>query len=150
MRISDVLASKGRKVETVWPSQPVGELPRLMIDRNIASVVVVDHGGMPMGLVTDRHVMQALARHGSEALQRTAGDIMQSPPPSCTPADEVAEVMRRMTEERARHFLVTERGLMVGLVSIGDLVKSRLRDADLEARVLREIAHGHLAEAQKA
>ncbi len=138
MRISDILDLKGHRVETVWPSRSVGDVPRLFVNRNIASVVVIEAGDRPVGIVTDRLLIRALAEHGMEIIGLTAKDIMQSPPPSCAPTDSVAHVLDIMTEKRVRHMLVMANSKMLGIVSIGDLVKHRLRDAEMETNVLRD------------
>ena len=78
----------------------------------------------------------------------TARDIMMSPPPACHPDDGVVDILRRMTEERVRHIVVMDAGRMVGLVSIGDLVKHRFHDNDLEMRVLRDLAYAHMTATQ--
>jgi len=138
MRISEILDLKGHRVETTWASRSVGDIPRLFMIRNIASVVVIDTGGRPVGIVTDRLLIRALAEHGMDSINYTAKDIMESPPPSCAPTDSVAHVLDVMTEKRVRHMLVMAEGKMQGIVSIGDLVKHRLRDAEMETRVLRD------------
>lgn len=145
MKISDVLADKGRRVITVWPEKSLGQIARLFDERNIASVVVTDYAERPLGIVADRDILRALARRGAAALELGVTEAMQSPPPSCALDDTVNEVLRFMTENRARHVLVMRGGKMVGIVSIGDLVKARLKDADLENSVLREIALSKLA-----
>lgn len=145
MRISDVLAEKGGHVATVWPDSRLDHVTRLLDARNIASVVVIDHEGRQLGIVTDRELVRALARHGASALELRAGQIMMSPAPACSPDDTVGEVLRQMTENRVRHVLVLRGGAMLGIVSIGDLVKIRLTDAELENRVLREMALARLA-----
>jgi CBS domain-containing protein len=138
MRISEILDIKGHRVETTWPSRSVGDIPRLFVNRNIASVVVIDAGGRPVGIVTDRLLIRALAEHGMDTINFTAKDIMESPPPSCAPTESVAHVLDVMTEKRVRHMLVMDNARMQGIVSIGDLVKHRLRDAEMETRVLRD------------
>ena len=140
MKIRDVLGDKGRHVVTVWPEKQLDHIPRIFDERNIASVVVVDHGEKPLGIVTDREVLRALARIGTAALQRPVCEVMQSPAPSCSPDDTVNDVLRIMTENRVRHVLVMQGPNMAGIVSIGDLVKIRLEDAELENRVLRDLA----------
>jgi CBS domain-containing protein len=145
MKISDVLAEKGSRVVSVRPGKRVAELPAKFDEQNISSVPVVDATGRLLGIVTDRLFMKALARHGTAMLEYTAADIMQAPAPACTADDTVAHAMRLMTEQRVRHLVVMRDGAMVGIVSIGDLVKWRLQDAELESRVLRDIALGHLA-----
>jgi CBS domain-containing protein len=140
MKIRDVLSDKGRHVVTVWPDKRLDHIPSLFDERNIASVVVVDRSAKPLGIVTDREVLRALARHGMAALERPVSDVMQTPAPGCSPDDTVNDVLRAMTENRVRHVLVVEAGTMMGIVSIGDLVKFRLKDAELENRVLRDLA----------
>ena len=145
MKIRDVLGDKGRHVVTVWPDKQLDQIPRIFDERNIASVVVVDHGGKPLGIVTDREVLRALARYGTAALERSVSEVMQSPAPSCHTDDTVNAVLRIMTEARVRHVLVMQDQRMAGIVSIGDLVKFRLKDAELENSVLRELALNRLA-----
>jgi len=144
VKISDVLADKGGQVVTVWPDKRLDQVPQLFDERNIASVAVVDHVGRPVGIVTDRELVRALARHGVAALEFPVSHVMLSPAPSCAPNHTVGDVMRLMTEKRVRHVLVMRDDAMVGIVSIGDLVKIRLDDAELENRVLREMALARL------
>jgi CBS domain-containing protein len=144
MRISDVLTEKGRYVFTVWPDIRLDHVTQHFDERAIASVVVVDHAGAPVGIFTDRELVRALARHGAAALELPVGQVMLVPPPSCSPDDTVGDVLRLMTDNRVRHVLVMEGGRMTGIVSIGDLVKIRLTDAELENRVLREMALARL------
>jgi CBS domain-containing protein len=145
MRISDVLAEKGAHVVTVWPDSRLDHVTHLFNDRNIASVVVVDRGGHPMGIVTDRELVRALARSGVAALDLPVGRAMLQPAPACRLDDTVGDVLRLMTDNRVRHVLVLRNGAMVGIVSIGDLVKVRLDDAEMENRVLREMALARMA-----
>lgn len=145
MRISDVLADKGTRVVTVWPDTRLAYVTELFDTRRIASVVVVDRSGRQQGIVSDRELVRALARHGAQALEMRAGQVMLSPALACGPDDTVGEVLRLMTDNRVRHVLVLREGAMRGIVSIGDLVKIRLTDAELENRVLREMALARLA-----
>lgn len=151
MKIRDVIASKGARVITVWPNKRLDEILRLLAERNIASVVIVDHHDHPLGLLTDRIIMRELARSGAAGFHKTArqvlADLVTDPLPACSLDDTVATVMRRMTEKRFRHVLVMEDQHIAGIVSIGDLVKVRLDDAEVESRVLRDIALGHIAAA---
>jgi len=145
VKISDVLVEKGAHVITVWPDKRLDQLPQLFDERNISSVAVVDHAGRPLGIVTDRELVRGLARHGVAALEFPASRVMLSPPPWCSPDHTVGDVLRQMTENRVRHILVMRGDAMAGIVSIGDLVKIRLDDAELENRVLREMALARLA-----
>lgn len=145
MRISDVLADKGGHVVTVWPDSRLDHVTQLFDKRAIASVVVVDHAGRTLGIFTDRELVRAVAKYGAAALDGPVGQVMLSPAPSCSPDHTVGDVLRLMTDDRVRHVLVLRDGAMVGIVSIGDLVKIRLDDAELENRVLREMALARLA-----
>jgi CBS domain-containing protein len=145
MRIRDVLADKGGHVVTVWPDRRLDHVTQLFDERAIASVVVVDRAGRPVGLFTDRELVRALARFGVPALELPVARVMLTPAPSCRPDDTVSDVLRLMTDNRVRHVLVLQDNAMVGIVSIGDLVKIRLDDAELENRVLREMALARLA-----
>lgn len=144
MKIGNVLAEKGTHVVTVWPDKRLGQVPQLFDERNVSSVVVVDHEGRPVGLLTDRELVRALARRGVAALDLPVSHVMLSPAPCCSPEHMVGDVMRQMTENRVRHVLVMRDHAMAGIVSIGDLVKVRLGDAELENRVLRELALARL------
>jgi signal-transduction protein with cAMP-binding, CBS, and nucleotidyltransferase domain len=144
MKIKDVLAAKGNRVVTVRPNKLLDKLPKLFDDRNIASAVVVDASNQTLGIVTDRLFMKALARQGVAMLQLAVADIMESPAPSCSPEHSVQHAMRLMTDMRVRHLVVMDNGKMLGVVSIGDLVKFRLQEAEMESKVLRELALGHM------
>lgn len=145
MQIRDVLDAKGSRVVSIRPSRTLDQIPQLFEDRGVASAVVVDLAGQPIGLMTDRLFIRAIARHGIAALQMTVAQAMLSPAPTCDVDHGVPSALRRMTEDRVRHLVVLKDGQMIGLVSIGDLVKHRLLDAEMESRVLRELALGHLS-----
>ena len=146
MRIRDVIATKGGRVETVWPTQSVREIPHIFIDRNLASVVVVSTTNIPLGIITDRNILAAMAQaEGHLASGLTARDIMTSPVPVCGLDDGVVAILNRMTHERLRHLVVMDEGRMAGIVSIGDLVKHRFQDTDMEMRILRDMAFAHMA-----
>ncbi len=145
MHIRDVIATKGHHVETVWTSLPASDIPKLLIEHNIASVIVVSHEGPPVGIITDRLLLEAMSR-GKDGLARLAArNVMTSPAPQCGPSDAIGDVLARMTEERSRHMIVMDGERMIGIVSIGDLVKHKLRETDLEMRVLRDLAYAHMA-----
>lgn len=140
MKIRDVLAGKRRGVIAVRPDQPAAALPKMLDAHNISAVAVIGIDGRLRGIVTDKLVLKAMAQRNARLARLTVDDVMQTPAPTCTPDDSVTHAMRRMTDERVRHLLVLEDEHVIGIVSIGDLVKSRLTDAELESRVLRDIA----------
>lgn len=145
MRISDVLAAKPRGVVTLWTSHTLADAVQLMDQRAVSSVVIVDPERRALGMVTDRIAVHALAEHGREALDLNVTRIMVAPVPSCTLDTTVTQAMARMTFDRIRHLVAIDDDRMIGIVSIGDLVKVRLDDADVEGRILREIAFGRIA-----
>lgn len=148
MRISDVLTSKPKGVVTLWPHHTLTDAIRLFDERNVSSVVVIDPERRPLGLITDRTAVHALARHGAGALTMGLNHLTTAPVPTCTLDTTVTQAMLRMTADRIRHLIVIHDDEMVGVVSIGDLVKVRLDDADVEGRVLREMALGRIAAAE--
>lgn len=145
MIVRDVLKSKGYRIETVLPNRPVGAILQIFDERNISSVVVTEPSGKALGIVTDRLLIKRLARLGSGALILSAADVMDAPAPTCAPDDTIQDALGTMTERRVRHLLVASANETIGIVSIGDLVKFRLRDCELEARVLRDLAYAHMS-----
>lgn len=147
MIIQDVLSHKGADVKTVSRGTRLALITEILTRFNIASLVVVDAARQPVGLITERIVTWAIARRGKDALDLVAEEVMERQLPECAPGDSLRHAMRAMTEHRIRHLLVREKGVMVGIVSIGDLVKSHIRNTELENRVLRDIARARMAAA---
>jgi CBS domain-containing protein len=146
MKIKDVLTDKGsRGVETVYPGQRIDWILRLLDEQSIASVVVVDASHRPIGLVSDRELLKLVARKGVAALSMHATDAMITPAPSCSRETTITAAFHLMTDNRVRHLVVMDGTAMAGIVSIGDLVKYRHKDAELETRVLRDLALKRLA-----
>lgn len=145
MKIEHVLEQKGSRVETLWNTKSLRDAIAVLDGRNIASIVITDPHGSPLGIVTDRDIIRVLARRGALAMEQRVTEVMATPLPVCDPNDTVSDVLRAMTNDRYRHAVVMRDGQMAGLVSIGDLVKIRLDDAELEGRVLRERALGQMA-----
>ena len=136
MDVQTILDSKGSKVVSVEPATTImSAAGRLHLD-NIASLVVLENGRM-VGVVTERDIARALARHGAEVALMRVADIMTEPV-VCAPSDSLNRVMGLMTRHRTRHLPVIERGRLVGLVSIGDVVKYRVEELELETTVLRD------------
>lgn len=142
MLISDVLRSKGREVITVRASDKVNVAVRQLADRRIGAVMVEDFL-KPIGIFSERDLVNALARSGPRALDYEVRELMTSPFLSGTPGDRVDAVLGLMTVRRIRHLPILDGGELVGLVSIGDLVKHRLDEKELEANVLLEITRRH-------
>lgn len=138
MHISAVLDHKGHEVKTIRPSTSIVVALDRMQATGVGCLVVLDDDDGLVGVLSERDVVRGLAHHGDGFLKLRARDVATSRPITCRAGDDVNSVMARMTLSRQRHVPVLDPdGHVVGLVSIGDLVKSRLDDLELEANVLR-------------
>jgi len=135
--IAAILSGKGGEVTTVGPDSTVGDIVAELMTRRIGAVLVIEVG-VVVGVVSERDVVRGLAAHHSGVLGLRAREIMTSPVITIAPGDSVATAMELMTDRRIRHLPVLEHGRLVGLVSIGDLVKQRIADAEQEALALKD------------
>jgi CBS domain-containing protein len=143
MKISDILAAKGRTVHSVLPWLTVGEVVEQLNRFGIGAVLVCDEKGGLRGIVSERDVVRALGRHGAAMLPMPLTEIMTQHVETTTLNETVAHAMARMTAGRYRHLPVVEKGAIVGVVSIGDLVKNRVREMEMEVGILRDRAIAH-------
>jgi CBS domain-containing protein len=144
MRVAEILQHKGRHVSTVRSTETVAAAVTKLYGERIGALVVVDRWGKLAGMFSERDVIHALAQHGAESLEYEVHELMTPDVTTCSPMDRLDEVMGVMTAHRVRHLPVMEGGQIVGLVSIGDLVKSRLEEKMTEANVLRDITRAHV------
>ena len=135
MRISDVLRSKGGTVSTVGPDMTVGELLDGLVARNIGAMVVVGPAGL-VGIVSERDVVRKLHELGVGLLDRPVSEIMTAQVITCTPADSVDSLTALMTTNRVRHVPVIDGGELAGIVSIGDVVKTRMEELQTQQEQL--------------
>jgi CBS domain-containing protein len=140
MFISDVLRNKGHRVEQIRSNQTVAEAVRELAEHKIGALVVEDDWMRVAGIFSERDFVNAVAREGATALTRPVSDLMSSPVITCVPSDRIDTVLAKMTVARVRHMPVVENGHLLGIVSIGDLVKHRSEEKELEANVLLEIS----------
>ncbi|MGQ0671929.1 MAG: CBS domain-containing protein [Hyphomicrobium sp.] len=145
MTIVEILAGKGKSVVTLWTNHTLADAVRLFDERNVSSEIIIDPERRPRGIVTDRDAVHAISRHGPSALTMGVTHVMTAPVPACRPDTTVTQAMQRMTTDRRRHLVVMDGDEMIGVVSIGDLVKVRLDDAEVEGRVLRDLAMSRMA-----
>jgi CBS domain-containing protein len=138
MKVREILKGKGSRVVTVAPHSSIHDLARRLRLEGIGAAVVSQDGQRVDGIVSEREIVRSLAEHGTRLLDKPVSDIMLVGVVTCKAEDSVKEVMRRMTLHRARHLPVIENGKLTGIVSIGDVVKSRLDDMELETNVLRD------------
>jgi CBS domain-containing protein len=135
VRIADVLRNKGAGVLTVTPDTLVSDLLTGLVTRNVGAMVVVGPHGLA-GIVSERDVVRMLHEHGAAALGRRVADIMTSRVITCSPDDAVDSLSGLMTTHRVRHVPVVDDGQLVGIVSIGDVVKTRMDALQAERQQL--------------
>jgi CBS domain-containing protein len=135
VRIADVLKNKGATVQTVAPDMTVGDLLDGLVTRNIGAMVVVGPGG-PVGIVSERDVVRKLHEFGVDLLGRSVGEIMTTQVITCKPTDSVDSLSALMTTNRVRHVPVVENGRLAGIVSIGDVVKTRMEELQTQQEQL--------------
>jgi CBS domain-containing protein len=137
MQIADVLRGKtvGRDVATTTPAATVSELLALLARYNVGALPVVD-GGELVGIVSERDVVRQLHERGRDLFDATVADLMTSDVVTCSPRDRAADLARVMTDRRIRHLPVCDDRGLVGIVSIGDLVKARIDQLENEREQL--------------
>lgn len=140
--IGDILTGKGHGVVTLGSCAMVAEAAALLRSRGIGAVVLVDDADSVVGLVSERDVVHALAARGAEVLQTPVADVMSTDTPTCTAAATVDDVAALMTQGRHRHIPVVEDGRLVGIVSVGDVVRTRLNALTETADHLRAYVAG--------
>jgi CBS domain-containing protein len=143
MLISDVLRTKGHNVVRIHPADSVESAVRKLAEHRIGALVVEDRWMKPIGIFSERDFINAVARDGYTVLGFDVQQLMSTPILSCLPSDRIDAVLATMTTARIRHLPVIEDGELKGIVSIGDLVKHRLDEKELEASVLLDISRMH-------
>jgi CBS domain-containing protein len=138
MHVSSILKVKGTHVETVAPGTRIETAVWTLRAKDIGALVVSEDGATPVGVFSERDVVRGLTEHGRELLALPVSAVMSTPVVTCGPQDSLTALMARMTRHRIRHFPVIEDNRLCGIVSIGDVVKHRLDELELEANILRE------------
>ena len=136
MLISQLLAKKGASVATVGPESPVNEVVKRLALHRVGALVVSSDGNTVAGIVSERDVVLALDRLGPAVLAEPVRAIMSATVRTCTPEDTVDSLASLMTEHRVRHVPVLEHGLLAGIVSIGDVVKTRMDELEKDRDAL--------------
>ncbi|OCC23983.1 hypothetical protein MB02_09235 [Croceicoccus estronivorus] len=137
MIIAQILEQRDGAVYSCGIATGVAEAARLLATHRIGALPVMD-GNAVIGIFSERDLLYSIAREGASALERTVGDVMTSPPITVERDTDVMEALGLMTRRRIRHLPVVERDRMIGLISIGDLVKVRVELAEAEADAMRE------------
>jgi CBS domain-containing protein len=143
MNVEMILAQKGRAVHTIAPGAPLEEAIRQLRDKRVSALVVSEDAVHIAGILSDRDVVRVLAERGAAVLQESVGAVMTREVLTCGPPDTVAQLMHLMTEKRIRHIPVVDgEGTLIGLVSIGDVVKNRVDEIQMEADAMRHYIAG--------
>jgi len=142
MNVQTILRNKGRAVATIHQDATVDQAVTMLHERGIGALVVSGDGERADGIISERDIVAALALYGNELSTLRVGEVMTCPVVTCTPDDSVAGLMAEMTNRRIRHFPVLRNGRLCGIVSIGDLVKSRLDEIEFEASSMRSFIAG--------
>ena len=138
MTIETILRRKGTDVTTIAPEASIKSAADWLCAKNIGALVVASENAV-LGLISEREIVRAFSRHGEAAGSMTVREIMQYGMTTVSPDESVNRVMNLMTQHRVRHMPVLRDGKLVGIVSIGDVVKHRLQDLELETNVLRDV-----------
>lgn len=138
MTVSAILAVKGSDVVTAQPHRTLGEIAGLLAAKRIGAVLITDAGGSLKGIISERDVVRAIAERGGAALEDPASRHMTAKVVTCGRSDHIADVMESMTNGRFRHVPVIESGRLIGLISIGDVVKHRIAEAVAESQSLKD------------
>jgi CBS domain-containing protein len=142
MLIAQILAGKSPDVVTTRPDATIAEVAKLLKAKRIGAVVVTDVDGGLCGIISERDLARGLADHGADLLTLRVGDLMTREVSTCSPDDGIDQLMQQMTEGRFRHLPVVADGRMIGIISIGDVVKHRLQELEQEAHMLHDYISG--------
>jgi len=138
MKVASILKAKGASVATTPPTTTIFTVTWQLKQLGIGALVVSSDGNAVLGLISERDIVHGLTEHGQKLLALPASRVMTSPVITCKPDDSISTVMGWMTRHRTRHVPVVDGGKLCGIVSIGDVVKYRLDELELEGNVLRE------------
>lgn len=143
MQVAEIIRNKGADVATVAPDVTVAVAVETLREWKVGALVVTTDGSAIAGILSERDIVRALGGPKRTLLDQTVASIMTADVITCTPEDRVEELMSLMTERRIRHLPVVVDGSLGGIISIGDVVKSRLTELENEAKVIEEyIQHG--------
>ena len=143
MTIASVLRHKGHQVITVEPTETIAQVAKVLTAQHIGAVLVMDRAEQMLGVLSERDIVVSLAAHGAATLSMTAGQLMTQPVHVVQPHATVGEAMSVMTEGRFRHLPVVDNGVLVGLISIGDIGKARIMEHENEVDNLRAYVAGN-------
>jgi CBS domain-containing protein len=138
MQVSDILESKGDRVVAIEPDVKLGDVAGTLRREHIGAALVRDQAGAMVGIISERDIVRCIAEDGPEALDRSAADLMSRSVITCRPDSGLEELMEQMLSEQIRHFPVYQDDELVGIISIGDVVKGVLSELRWREQVLQQ------------
>jgi len=138
MNVAAILKDKGRSVCTASPDASLLDIAKVLAEKRIGCIVLLDDDEKVAGIVSERDLVRTLAGNGPKILEEPVVHCMTRDVVSCRESDTIDRIMAQMTSRRFRHMPVVENGRLVGLVSIGDVVKQRIAEAEMEAAAMRD------------
>lgn len=137
MNVGGILKEKGRQVETAGPDASLQDIAGVLGEKKIGAVIITKESGKIAGILSERDIVRTVAREGAAALKKPASDVMTTKVITCSEADSVNDLMESMTAGRFRHLPVVNNGNLTGIISIGDVVKWRIAEAEFEAEEMK-------------
>ena len=138
MTVKAIVCRKGTDVVTIDPTASLASAAKTLATHRIGAVIITGADRQVVGILSERDIVRGLAERGSSALEEPVGQVMTRKVHTCTPSETVSAIMERMTTGKFRHIPVVEQDRLVGLVSIGDVVKHRLMEMERESAALRD------------
>jgi CBS domain-containing protein len=138
MIVNKILELKGRDVVTIEPAQALSEAVKVLSERRIGALLIVDGQRPVSGIISERDIVRAVAAQGVKALEEPVSRFMTEKVVTCTGQTSINDVMELMTKQKFRHVPVVEGGRLAGIISIGDVVKLRLEEVEAEAQAIKE------------
>jgi CBS domain-containing protein len=138
MTVSIILAGKGRDVVTIEPSASLASAVGLLAEKRIGAALILGADRRIIGILSERDIVRALAERGANALAEPVSQTMTRKVSTCNENETVSNIMERMTDGKFRHVPVVDQGQLVGIVSIGDVVKHRLHEMESESAAMRD------------
>lgn len=138
MNVDQILSLKGRNVISIEADRSLSDAARLLSERRIGAVVVVDGKQPVAGILSERDIVKAVAARGAQALDEPVFKVMTGQVVTCTGRTSINDLMELMTQQKFRHVPVVEEGKLVGIISIGDVVKQRVEEIEAETQAIKE------------
>jgi CBS domain-containing protein len=138
MNVKAILAAKGGNIVSIEPTADLAAAANLLSARRIGAVVICGAGGRLAGILSERDIVRAVSEHGAAALTLPVGQVMTRNVATCAEDDSIASIMERMTTGKFRHMPVVAKDKLIGVVSIGDVVKQRVEEVEQESKAMRD------------